>query len=239
MGKPPTRARKSALRHVPVQSPDHRKSDVTREKILAAARKVFSGHPYKAASMRMIGQTGGFDHPLIHYYFPTKASLFEAVAAEIAREICLNNERWFDGLERLKPRDGLALYIDRFLDYNFKRPEGFKIISLNAPQFDKLSEIPGYQHIIEVLAHTRRTFAEKVPARSTDPDLGRFINSFNALVIFYLGSASCQAETLGIDPASNEYRIWVKETLIYVFLPLLEKLVLPPAPAPPARSRKP
>jgi AcrR family transcriptional regulator len=235
---PRIRTRKAAPRPAPVKSPDPRKSDVTREKILAAARKVFSEHPYKAASMRMIGQTGGFDHPLIHYYFSTKASLFEAVAAEISREIYLHNIRWFEGLDRLAPRDGLPLYIDRFLDYNFKHPEAFKIISLNAPQLDQLSEIPGYQHIIEVLAQTRRTFAEKVPLRSTDPDFGRFINSFNALVVFFLGSASCQAEVLGVDPGSNEYRIWVKETLIYIFLPLLDKLILPAPTVPAAMPRK-
>jgi len=175
----------------------------------------------------MIGNAGGFDHPLIHYYFPSKAELFEAVAAEICEEFYRNNLMWFDGLDRLAPRDGMALYIDRFLDYNFKHPEAFKIISLNASQFDKLSEIPGYQHIPEVLTKTRRTFEEKVPLRAPAAEVGKFINSFNSLVIFYLGSASCQAEVLGMDPNSNEYRIWVKETLLYIFLPLLEKLIFP------------
>jgi AcrR family transcriptional regulator len=206
---------------------DARKSEITREKILSAARTVFSEHPYKAASMRMIGKTGGFDHPLIHYYFPSKAELFEAVVAEICDDFYRNSMSWFDGLDRLLPKDGLPLYIDRFLDYNFKHPEAFKIISLNSSQFDKLSEIPGYLHIPEVLAKTRRTFEENVPLQAPSAEVGKFINSFNSLVIFYLGSASCQAEVLGMEPGSNEYRIWVKETLIYVFLPLLEKLILP------------
>jgi len=206
---------------------DVSKSEVTREKILQAARKVFSEHPYKAASIRMIGKAGGFDHPLIHYYFPSKAELFEAVVAEICEDFYRNSMSWFEGLDRLLPKDGLPLYIDRFLDYNFKHPEAFKIISLNSSQFDKLSEIPGYQHIPELLTKTRRTFESEVPMRATKEEIGRFINSFNTLVIFYLGSAPCQAEVLGMEPNSNEYRIWVKETLIYIFLPLLEKLIFP------------
>ena len=210
-------------------SSDFRKSEITREKILSAARTVFSEHPYKAASMRMIGKTGGFDHPLIHYYFPAKAELFEAVVAEICDDFYRNSMSWFDGLDRLLPKDGLPLYIDRFLDYNFKHPEAFKIISLNSSQFDKLSEIPGYQHIPELLTKTRRIFETKVPMRASSEEIGRFINSFNTLVIFFLGSAPCQAEVLGMEPNSNEYRIWVKETLIYVFLPLLEKLISPVA----------
>jgi TetR/AcrR family transcriptional regulator len=224
--QPQRRPRPAAGRSRP-RGPDARKSEITREKILTAARTVFSEHPYKAASMRMIGKTGGFDHPLIHYYFPAKAELFEAVVAEICAEFYRQNLSWFDGLDRLDPRDGLPLYIDRFLDYNFKHPEAFKIISLNSSQFDKFSEIPGYQHIPELLTKTRRTFEAKVPMQATREEIGRFINSFNTLVIFYLGAAPCQAEVLGMEPDSNEYRIWVKETLIYVFLPLLEKLILP------------
>jgi TetR/AcrR family transcriptional regulator len=222
-----TRRREAGAESSPPKNNDTRKGEITREKILLAARKVFSEHPFKAASMRMIGKAGGFDHPLIHYYFPAKAELFEAVVAEICDEFYRNSLRWFDGLDRLSPNDGLPLYIDRFLDYNFKHPEAFKIISLNSSQFDKLSEIPGYQHIPEVLAKTRRTFEAKVPLRATSEEIGRFINSFNSLIIFYLGSASCQAEVLGMEPNSNEYRIWVKETLIYIFLPLLEKLISP------------
>jgi TetR/AcrR family transcriptional regulator len=227
MGPQPKRRRRPPASPSPPGNHDAKKSEITREKILLAGRTVFSEHPYKAASMRMIGKTGGFDHPLIHYYFPSKAELFEAVVAEICDEFYRNSISWFDGLDRLLPKDGLPLYIDRFLDYNFKHPEAFRIISLNSSQLDKLSEIPGYQHIPELLTKTRRTFETKVPMRATGEEIGRFINSFNTLVIFYLGSAPCQAEVLGMEPNSNQYRIWVKETLIYIFLPLLEKLILP------------
>jgi len=85
------------------------KSEVTRERILRAARKVFAEHPYNAASFRMIGREGGFDHPLINYYFPRKADLFEAVVVEICEEFYQANISWFEGLEGLPPRQGLSL----------------------------------------------------------------------------------------------------------------------------------
>ena len=53
----------------------------TREKILAAAKKVFAQHPYSTASIRMVGKTAEIDHPLISYYFPTKAELYEGALA--------------------------------------------------------------------------------------------------------------------------------------------------------------
>lgn len=203
------------------------KSEITRERILRAARKVFAEHPYNAASFRMIGKEGGFDHPLINYYFPYKADLFEAVVVEICEEFFQANLACFEGLEEMPPREGLALYIDRFLDFNLGNPEPLRIIMLNVAQVDRLEEIPGYQFIPEVMARTRRTFEERAGLRASSKEIGMFQNSFNALVFFYLGASSCQAEILGMEPDRPKYRKWVKDTLIYIFLPRLEKLISP------------
>jgi len=203
------------------------KGQVTRRKILRAARRVFAEHPYNAASFRMIGREGGFDHPLINYYFPRKADLFEAVVSEICEEFYRANLACFEGLEGLPPGEGLSLYLDRFLDFNIKNPEPLRIIMLNAGQVNSFQDIPGYRHIPEVMARTRRTFEEKARLRASPEEIGMFQNSFNALVFFFLGAASCQAEILGMDPSSDEYLHWVKDTLTYIFLPHLEKLVFP------------
>ena len=203
------------------------KSEVTRERILRAARKVFAEHPYNAASFRMIGREGGFDHPLINYYFPRKADLFEAVVVEICEEFYQANLACFEGLEKMLPREGLSLYLDRFLDFNLANPEPLRIIMLNVAQVDRLQEIPGYQHIPEVMARTRRTFEKRANLKASPKDIGMFQNSFNALVFFYLGANACQAEILGMDPSSDEYLKWVKDTLLYIFLPLLERLISP------------
>jgi len=204
-----------------------KKSDITRFKIMKAAIQVFSEHPYHAASMRMIGKLGGFEHPLIHYYFPTKADLFEAVVVELCEEYYAANLSWFDGLESLPPAEGLSIYLDRFLDYNLSHPEPLRIIALNAAQIDRLAEIPGYQHIPRLLSRIRATFQENANLRAPEKDIEMFINSFNSLSIFYLGSAACQAEVLGMDPNCPDYKTWVKNTMTFVFLPLLTKLIFP------------
>jgi AcrR family transcriptional regulator len=203
------------------------KSEVTRDRVLRAARKVFAEHPYNAASFRMIGREGSFDHPLINYYFPYKADLFEAVVVEICEEFFQANLACFEGLDRMPPREGLALYLDRFLDFNINNPEPLMIIMLNVAQVDRLDEIPGYQHIPEVMARTRKTFEERANLKASPKDIGMFQNSFNALVFFYIGASSCQAEILGMEPDSPKYRKWVKDALMYIFLPHLEKLISP------------
>ena len=65
-----------------------KRGDETRQKILAAARKVFAAHPYNAASIRMIAAKGDFYHGLIRYHFPNKADIFEAVVEDAVKEFC-------------------------------------------------------------------------------------------------------------------------------------------------------
>jgi hypothetical protein len=77
------------------------------------------------------------------------------------------------------------------------------------------------------MARTRRTFEKRANLKASAKEIGMFQNSFNALVFFYLGANSCQAEILGMDPSSDEYLRWVKDTLMYIFLPRLEKLISP------------
>ena len=222
------RDRKEADKRSPASAGEKvAKSEVTRERILRAARKVFAEHPYNAASFRMIGREGGFDHPLINYYFPRKADLFEAVVSEICEEFFQANLACFEGLEKMAPREGLSLYLDRFLDFNLENPEPLRIIMLNVAQVDRLDEIPGYHHIPEVMARTRRTFEKRADLKATPEEIGMFQNSFNALVFFYLGASTCQAEILDMQAVSSEYRKWVKDTLMYIFLPHLLKLIFP------------
>jgi len=202
-----------------------RKGDITRERILKAARQVFADNSYNAASIRMIGKVGGFDHPLIHYYFPSKAELFEAVIEDICREFHEAYVSWFDGIESRLPADALPVFIERLLDYNLENPEALRMIMQNVAQIDRLEEIPGYQHIPRILEKNREVFDQKVSHQATPETVSMFINSFNSLVIYYLGANSCQAQALGMDAQSDQYREWVKQTLLFIFLPRLEAMI--------------
>ncbi len=203
------------------QSADH-----SRERIVSAARKVFAKHPYHIATVRMVGQAGGFDHQLISYYFPTKAELFEAVVAQTCDEFYLANQSWYEGISQMRVEDGFGLLIDRLLEYHFANPDALRIMALNAPLIERLDEIPGYQHIPEVLAKIRETFQENTGVAGSE-DLNRYFSTFNIAIINYLGVAPGLAGIMGMEPTSDEYKTWVKQTLMYVFLPLLNKLIFP------------
>jgi AcrR family transcriptional regulator len=202
-----------------------KKSDITRDRIVAAAKRVFARFPYHAASVRMIGKEGGFNHELIRYHFPNKAGLFETILHDICDDFYHSNVSFLDGLSGMNAKEAFSLYIDRFLAHHFRNPEALRIIVLNMVMTENPESIPGYRHIPEMLSITRRTFQEKIPIRAADEDVERFLFGFNNLLLNLLGAAYCQASILGMDHTGVKYREWVKTTILEIFLPYLKRLV--------------
>lgn len=197
----------------------------TRDKILEAAIKVFADYPYYAASIRMIGKAAEIDHPLINYYFPTKAGLFEEVLKIITEEYYQANITWFEGLEKLNPEQGLSQYIDRFFDFVLKRPKTLRIIALNLVQAGESEIIPGYERLMNFFSKTTQTFLKAVPLRATEGDIKMLTTNFNTMVINYLGASTYYAGILGLEPQSPEYLKWVKNSLIFMILPKFKQLL--------------
>jgi AcrR family transcriptional regulator len=222
-----TTKRKSKKRSPKEQKPAGKRNQktATREKILEAAKKVFAEHPYSAASIRMVGKAAGIDHPLISYYFPTKADLFEAVIEEVAETYVQANTSWFEGLEKLSASRGLTVYLDRLFNFTSKHPEALRIVALNLVHPEDATDLPGYKQMQGLLTRNTETFRQVAGLRSSAREIRMFTESFNTLVINYLGAATYYAGILGMNPRSAAYRRWVKETLLLLFLPRLKQLI--------------
>jgi AcrR family transcriptional regulator len=170
----------------------------------------------------MIAKQGGFYHGLIRYHFSSKAAIFEALTEKSSQDLQAANKRWLRETARLGPRAGLSLYLDRFIAHYENDPEFFRTVVQNISQEDPLS-IPGYHHLAELLSRSRAD-AEATNILPFDKDSAkRFLESFNTLIIHYLGSSSAEARLLGLEPDSPAYLKWVKDTMMFVFLPVLEK----------------
>ena len=194
----------------------------TREKILTAARKVFSRHPYHAASLRMIAAEGGFYQGLIRPHFPTKASLFEALCEGLASDFSEKNRKWMEEIGGLMPEEGLSLYLDRFIAYYEKNKENIGLIVQNINQEDE-HNIPGYHNVTNFLSE-RDMMANSAAMFVFDKDsMSRFQESFTALILHFFGFAAPQARVLGFERDSPAYLEWVKETMLFIFLPVVEK----------------
>jgi AcrR family transcriptional regulator len=172
----------------------------------------------------MIAAEAGVDHPLIHYYFGSKEKLFEAVTERIYRETMEIMPAWLHDLSRMRPVEGLSLFIDRFLDYYFDHPEAQQIIFVNMAQIGQLEEIPGYRYILMHIEGLRSMLEGMAPLPGRREEAESFVYCFHILADSFLGAKSAHAQILGMDPDGEAYRQWVKDTLLAVFTPLLEEL---------------
>jgi AcrR family transcriptional regulator len=203
-----------------------KKKELTQKKILSSARTVFSQHSYNAASIRMIAAEGGFDFGLIRYHFPNKAELFKTIIKQACDELYDVNEKGLRGIEKMSPENGFSLYLDRVLKHNFDHPKTLRILMNNIyrPQTSGL-EIPGYDYVPQVLSRMRETFKNNIPMSAPQEEIHRFIDSFNTQILMFVGASSCNSKMIGLKPDTGGYRVWVKETLMYIFLPHLKRLL--------------
>ncbi len=192
----------------------------TREAVLGAACRVFSRHPYNAASIRMIAREGGFGHAVIGYYFPTKEQLFRAVAAEICDDLYNANDQWMAEVRRMGLSDGFERYVGRFVEFSREKPWVLRIMMLNIAG-SEVGAIPGQDLLIEAIEGIRRMFVSTMKLTASMEEIGRFSDSFNAMVLYYLGAPESAAWLLRMDLDSPEYFRWVQKTLVSVFLPML------------------
>jgi TetR/AcrR family transcriptional regulator len=201
------------------------KKKETREKILAAARNVFSNYPYHSATIRMIGKLAEIEHPLISYYFPNKADLFISVLTEATQKQSRAESEWLDEVKAMSTTRGLSVYFDHQLDYFRRNPETFCIIALNVVQSENSEPIPGYHLIQDTINSTVRTFMEKVPMNAPEYEVEMFCRTLSNHLISFLGAAKFHAPAMKMDPNSIQYLNWVKDTALYTFLPRLKMMV--------------
>lgn len=196
----------------------------TRKIILEAAKKVFAAHPYNAASIRMIAARGNFYHGLIRYHFPNKAGIFEAVMEESCLMLNTANRQWFKEISAFPTAQALSIYLKRFVDFFREQPEVFQII-VKCSSHDDPATLPGYHHLKALLSDTKQDFENTFPGLFSREDVSRYLTSFNALIMHYLGFSSIEAKIIGFSGPDDQYLQWVQETLYFIYLPILEKAI--------------
>jgi len=63
------------------------RGEVTRERLVAAARQLFGERDYEATSIEAVLETSGVTRGALYHHFQSKAELFDAVLAEVLIEI--------------------------------------------------------------------------------------------------------------------------------------------------------
>lgn len=201
--------------------------EVKKEKILKAAKKVFSLHPYASASMRMIAQEARIDHPLIIYHFSNKAILFETVLQDLIEEYKQAIPDWFLVSREMDVADGVSEYLDRALGFHFKHPELFRIILLNMTQsIKKGGMVPGYQLIQDIFKIWVSGFSRRSRLQIEPDQIVSFMRCMSLLMINLIGAREYHAEIQGMDPESDAYLKWVKKHIMFIVVPVLSSFEL-------------
>lgn len=207
------------------------KGEDAKRNILRAANKVFARYSYKAASTRKIAEEAGIEHPLIHYYFGSKKRLFAEVAQTNFAEFRELHEKWLEDLHgkilqgEFKGLDEiLGFYIDRFMEYCWDNPDPLTIVVANISRLGKPGSDVNMAESIDHFQQVKKMMTERLNIPD-HVELESYVQSFNALLLVYVGARSYQAALMGMDPESQEYRAWVKETLVLVFTPWLQRLL--------------
>ncbi|SHL43951.1 transcriptional regulator, TetR family [Roseovarius marisflavi] len=103
------------------------RKDIRRENeklILEAAEKVFAEAGFGGATMQLIADMAGLPKANLHYYFPTKESLYRQVVQAIFLD-WLKAADIFDAAPG--PVEGLGAYIDAKMEISRRHPAGSKV----------------------------------------------------------------------------------------------------------------
>ena len=92
--------------------------------ILSAAEKVFAEAGFGGATMQLSADVAGLPKANLHYYFPTKESLYRQVVQNIF-QIWLQAADIFDAADG--PAEGIGAYIDAKMEISRRHPEGSKV----------------------------------------------------------------------------------------------------------------
>ena len=92
--------------------------------ILDAAEKTFAEAGFGGATMQLIADVAGLPKANLHYYFPTKESLYRQVVQNIFQN-WLKAADIFD--DAPGPEEGIGAYIDAKMEISRRHPAGSKV----------------------------------------------------------------------------------------------------------------
>jgi AcrR family transcriptional regulator len=185
----------------PVSDGRRRAGQDSREKILAAADRLFGDLGFDAASTREISELSGHNKALIHYHFKSKDDLLGAV---LERHYERLGEALMTALAPAKTtQERIFAGLDAYMDFLAKNHNFARIVQ---------REIASGRHVDLVWKRTLPFFemvsqwANQAFPKSRDGDLAapQLMVSFYGMVITYFAFSGVLEKFTGLDPLAPE-----------------------------------
>ncbi|MFT5679688.1 MAG: AcrR family transcriptional regulator [Myxococcota bacterium] len=125
-----------------------------RAQLIEVGRGVLAQHGYEATSVEEIARAAGVSKPIIYEHFGGKQGLFAVI---VDREMDLLVQRVADAISGGTPRQRFEAAVLAFLGYVSERPDGFAVLTRDAPTSPKGS---GMHSVIADLAERIRDIFE-------------------------------------------------------------------------------
>ena len=186
------------------------------ELILRVAEEVFANRGFQGATMTEIGKRAGLPKANIHYYFSSKARLYQRVIDDVFT-VWLKAADQFDDHDN--PREALTAYISAKMELSRSRPNGSKVWANEI-----IHGAPMIRDYLET--HVREWCASREARIQSWIDRG-MMRPVNARYLLYMIWASTQHfADFGIQitvlnngkPLSDEAFEEAKQTLVDIFL---------------------
>ena len=200
------------------------KGELTRQRILTAARRVFCRQSFAGASLRTIAAEAGVRHPLVVHYFGSKAALFGAVSAAIQKEILDDHPRFFQRLQALNADQRPRFYLEGIIRQALRQPDAYRVILLNAVEASRPDRpMTGLDRMIQIHEQVLGLISEVVLDRAPREETAMFLLVLTLVVVHFAGGKAFHQQVLDL-PDDQDYEEWVRDTVTQIFLPALEAL---------------
>jgi AcrR family transcriptional regulator len=159
------------------------RSKETRERLVAAARRLFSVHGYAGTSTEMILDETGMTRGAMYHHFRNKEDLFASVCEAMQTEAVIAIEAAAVGDD---PFAALVAGCEAWIDF-MSVPEHRRVLIVEAPsvigweRWNELDQRSGFRSLVEGVAAAQQAgFASEVPSDA----LATFLNgAMNQLVM--------------------------------------------------------
>ena len=208
-------------------SPPVSKGEITRGKILSAARVVFSKNSYEVGTIRMIGNEGNLDFTLVRHYFVSKEILFNAVVEDLFNEFTREILLIYEGLDKMdSAMESHRLSSKRLIDHCFTSADALAVIMQNAARVGEMGlSLPGRDYIMKFITTTESIVHQLETLKAPEIEIMNFILLKSLILINGIGAASFYSGFQTMVPDGDDYHAWIYDLYNFLIYPVYSNLI--------------